>query len=34
MSTIEQLLDYGKDKLIQSGNEYAKYDRKVLLEAA
>ena len=32
MSTIQQLLDYGKDKLIQSGNEYAKYDRKVLLE--
>ena len=34
MSTIGQLLDYGKDKLIQSGNEYAKYDRKVLLEEA
>lgn len=34
MSTIQQLLDYGKDKLIQSGNEYAKYDRKVLLEEA
>ena len=34
MSTIGQLLDYGKDKLIQSGNEYAKYDCKVLLEEA
>lgn len=32
MSTILQLLDIGKEKLMTSGNEYAKYDRKVLLE--
>lgn len=32
MSTIQQLLDYGKEKLIQSGDEYAKYDGRVLLE--
>lgn len=32
MSTIEQLLDYGKEQLMKSGNEYAKYERKVLLE--
>ena len=32
MSTILQLLDIGKEKLMKSGNEYAKYDRKVLLE--
>ncbi len=32
MSSIQQLLDIGKEKLIASGNEYAKYDRKVLLE--
>lgn len=32
MSTIQQLLDIGKEKLMMSGNEYAKYDRKVLLE--
>ncbi len=34
MSTIQQLLDIGKEKLKKSGNEYAKYDRKVLLEEA
>lgn len=32
MATIEELLDYGKQKLIESGNEYAKYERKILLE--
>jgi release factor glutamine methyltransferase len=32
MATIEELLTYGKDQLEQSGNEYAKYERKVLLE--
>ncbi|MBE5923472.1 MAG: peptide chain release factor N(5)-glutamine methyltransferase [Lachnospiraceae bacterium] len=32
MSTIKQLLDYGKEQLMISGNEYAKYERKVLLE--
>jgi release factor glutamine methyltransferase len=32
MSTIQELLDYGKEMLEQSGNEYAKYERKVLLE--
>lgn len=32
MASIEQLLQYGKDALEQSGNEYAKYERKVLLE--
>lgn len=32
MATIEDLLQYGKQQLEQSGNEYAKYERKVLLE--
>ena len=32
MSTINELLDYGKKQLELSGNEYAKYERKVLLE--
>jgi release factor glutamine methyltransferase len=32
MATIEELLTYGKERLEQSGNEYAKYERKVLLE--
>ena len=32
MSTIKELLDYGKEILENSGNEYAKYERKVLLE--
>lgn len=32
MATIEELLAYGKQQLEQSGNEYAKYERKVLLE--
>ena len=32
MSTISELLDYGKEQLELSGNEYAKYERKVLLE--
>jgi release factor glutamine methyltransferase len=32
MATIEELLTYGKECLEQSGNEYAKYERKVLLE--
>lgn len=32
MATIEELLLLGKNKLEQSGNEYAKYERKVLLE--
>lgn len=32
MSTINDLLDYGKKQLELSGNEYAKYERKVLLE--
>lgn len=32
MATIEELLTYGKEMLENSGNEYAKYERKVLLE--
>ncbi len=32
MLTISELLDYGKTQLEESGNEYAKYERKVLLE--
>lgn len=32
MATIQELLAFGKEQLINSGNEYAKYDRKVLLE--
>lgn len=32
MSTIQELLAYGKRELENSGNEYAKYERKVLLE--
>lgn len=32
MATIQELLDYGKEKLSESGNEYSKYERKVLLE--
>lgn len=32
MATIRELLIHGKDVLEQSGNEYAKYERKVLLE--
>ena len=32
MATIEELLQYGKEQLEKSGNEYAKYERKVLLE--
>ena len=32
MATISELLDYGKWQLEESGNEYAKYERKVLLE--
>lgn len=32
MTSIGELLQYGKDVLEQSGNEYAKYERKVLLE--
>ena len=32
MATIKELLDYGREKLESSGNEYAKYERKVLLE--
>ena len=32
MATIEQLLQYGKEQLDKSGNEYSKYERKVLLE--
>ena len=32
MATIQELLILGKEKLDNSGNEYAKYERKVLLE--
>ncbi len=32
MATINELLDYGRKQLEESGNEYAKYERKVLLE--
>lgn len=32
MATIQELLALGKEKLENSGNEYAKYERKVLLE--
>jgi release factor glutamine methyltransferase len=32
MATIEELLIFGKEQLEKSGNEYAKYERKVLLE--
>lgn len=32
MATIEELLAFGKSQLEASGNEYAKYERKVLLE--
>lgn len=32
MATIQELLVLGKEKLESSGNEYAKYERKVLLE--
>lgn len=32
MATIEDLLKFGKEQLEKSGNEYAKYERKVLLE--
>lgn len=32
MATIRELLTLGKEKLENSGNEYAKYERKVLLE--
>lgn len=32
MATIQELLVLGKEKLDRSGNEYAKYERKVLLE--
>lgn len=32
MATIQELLLFGKEQLEQSGNEYAKYERKVLLE--
>ena len=32
MATIQELLVLGKEKLEKSGNEYAKYERKVLLE--
>lgn len=34
MATIRELLILGKEKLEKSGNEYAKYERKVLLEEA
>ncbi|MDO5155384.1 MAG: peptide chain release factor N(5)-glutamine methyltransferase [Eubacteriales bacterium] len=34
MATIEELLLIGKQRLEESGNEYAKYERKVLLEEA
>lgn len=34
MATIGQLLEYGKELLEKSGNEYAKYERRVLLEEA
>lgn len=32
MATIQELLILGKEKLDKSGNEYAKYERKILLE--
>lgn len=32
MSTIKELLDYGKEILERNGNEFAKYERRVLLE--
>lgn len=32
MATISQLLKYGREQLNQCGNEYAKYESKVLLE--
>lgn len=32
MATIQELLNIGKEKLENTGNEYAKYERKVLLE--
>ncbi|MDE6434886.1 MAG: peptide chain release factor N(5)-glutamine methyltransferase [Lachnospiraceae bacterium] len=32
MATIEDLLIFGREQLEESGNEYAKYERKVLLE--
>lgn len=32
MATIEELLLFGREQLEKSGNEYAKYERKVLLE--
>ncbi|MCM1158480.1 MAG: peptide chain release factor N(5)-glutamine methyltransferase [Bacteroidales bacterium] len=32
MATIQELLCLGKDRLEKSGNEYAKYERKALLE--
>lgn len=32
MATIQELLILGKEKLEKSGNEYAKYERKILLE--
>lgn len=32
MATIQELLNIGKEKLESIGNEYAKYERKVLLE--
>lgn len=32
MATIQELLNIGKEKLESTGNEYAKYERKVLLE--
>lgn len=32
MATIQELLILGKEKLENSGNEYAKYERKILLE--
>ncbi len=32
MATIQELLLWGKEQLDKSGNEYAKYERKVLLE--
>ncbi len=32
MATIKELLDYGLEQLAGSGNEYAKYERKALLE--
>lgn len=34
MAAIADLLIYGKEQLEKSGNEYAKYERKVLLEEA